>query len=58
MEWLGSGAQGAVFRGNLRGSLVAVKKVKDRKETEINHLRKLNHANIVRFRSVFYIPLI
>ncbi|KAF2350193.1 Protein kinase domain [Trinorchestia longiramus] len=56
LEWLGSGAQGAVFRGRLRGALVAVKKVKDKQETEINHLRKLNHANIVRFKGVCTTP--
>ena len=50
LRWLGSGAQGAVFSGRLRGVLVAVKKVRDQKETEINHLRKLRHPNIVRFK--------
>lgn len=49
LQWLGSGAQGAVFRGQLRGAWVAIKKVKEQKETDINHLRKLNHPNIVQF---------
>ncbi|XP_063876752.1 mitogen-activated protein kinase kinase kinase 13-B-like isoform X5 [Scylla paramamosain] len=52
LQWLGSGAQGAVFRGQMRGSWVAIKKVKEQKETDINHLRKLNHPNIVRFLGV------
>lgn len=50
LQWLGSGAQGAVFRGQLRGELVAVKKVREQKETEIRNLRKLNHPNVVTFK--------
>ena len=50
LQWLGSGAQGAVFSGKLLGELVAVKKVKEEFETEIKHLRKLNHPNIVEFK--------
>lgn len=52
LVWLGSGAQGAVFRGKLRNELVAVKKVRDVKETDIKHLRKLDHENIVKFKGV------
>ncbi|XP_055528207.1 mitogen-activated protein kinase kinase kinase dlk-1 isoform X2 [Wyeomyia smithii] len=52
LVWLGSGAQGAVFRGRLRNELVAVKKVRDVKETDIRHLRKLDHENIVKFKGV------
>ena len=51
-EWLGSGAQGVVFVGRWKSELVAVKKVKERSETNIFHLRKLNHPNIVQFRGV------
>ena len=51
LAWLGSGAQGAVFCGKLAGQEVAVKKVKEEMETDIRHLRKLNHPNIVQFRS-------
>lgn len=50
LEWLGSGAQGAVFRGRLNNEWVAVKKVRESKETDISNLRKLNHPNIVKFQ--------
>lgn len=50
LQWLGSGAQGAVFRGRLKNEIVAVKKVRDQKETDIKHLKKLNHVNIVQFK--------
>lgn len=50
LQWLGSGAQGAVFRGKYKNEIVAVKKVRDQKETDIKHLRKLNHPNIVKFK--------
>lgn len=53
LQWLGSGAQGAVFLGKLRQEQVAVKKVRDVKETDIKHLRKLNHPNIISFKYVF-----
>ena len=52
LEWLGSGAQGAVFMGRMNNELVAVKKVKESYETDIKHLRKLNHPNIVAFKGV------
>lgn len=52
LQWLGSGAQGAVFLGRLNDELVAVKKVKDKSETDIKHLRKLNHPNIIAFKGV------
>ena len=48
--WLGSGAQGAVFRGKYKGYEVAVKKVRNYQETEIRHLRRLNHPNIIKFK--------
>ena len=51
-EWLGSGAQGVVFVGRWKTELVAVKKVRAESETNIFHLRKLNHPNIVQFRGV------
>merc|ERR1719477_371351 len=52
LQWLGSGAQGAVFMGKYMGEQVAVKKVKEEFETDIKHLSKLNHPNIVKFRGV------
>lgn len=52
LQWLGSGAQGAVFSGMLKKEIVAVKKVRETRETDIKHLRKLNHQNIVKFRGV------
>ncbi|XP_032455007.1 mitogen-activated protein kinase kinase kinase 13 isoform X1 [Nasonia vitripennis] len=52
LHWLGSGAQGAVFSGKLKKEIVAVKKVREPRETDIRHLRKLNHPNIVQFKGV------
>ncbi|VDM43720.1 unnamed protein product [Toxocara canis] len=52
LEWLGSGSQGAVFMGKLNGKVVAVKKVKDREETDIKHLQHLNHQNVIKFQGV------
>ncbi|KHJ91257.1 hypothetical protein OESDEN_08882 [Oesophagostomum dentatum] len=49
LEWLGAGSQGAVFRGCLNGKTVAVKKVKLKEETDIKHLRHLDHPNIIKF---------
>lgn len=50
LEWLGSGAQGAVFLGQYAGQQVAVKKVRREADTDIKHLRNINHPNIVKFR--------
>uniref|UniRef100_A0A8C4RUR3 mitogen-activated protein kinase kinase kinase n=1 Tax=Erpetoichthys calabaricus TaxID=27687 RepID=A0A8C4RUR3_ERPCA len=52
LQWVGSGAQGAVFLGKFHGEEVAVKKVRDLKETDIKHLRKLKHPNIITFKGV------
>ncbi|EDV26942.1 uncharacterized protein TRIADDRAFT_1653, partial [Trichoplax adhaerens] len=52
LKWLGSGSQGAVFRGALHGQNVAVKKVRDEKDIDIKPLRKLQHPNIIRFLGV------
>lgn len=35
-----------VFGGNLHGEMVAVKKLRDSAETDLKHLKKLNHENI------------
>ncbi|XP_067833545.1 mitogen-activated protein kinase kinase kinase 13-like, partial [Heptranchias perlo] len=52
LQWLGSGAQGAVFLGKFRGEDVAIKKVREQKETDIKPLRKLKHPNIIAFKGV------
>ncbi|KAJ1187282.1 hypothetical protein NDU88_004059, partial [Pleurodeles waltl] len=52
LQWLGSGAQGAVFLGKFQGEEVAIKKVRQQKETDIKHLRKLKHPNIIAFKAV------
>jgi len=52
LQWLGSGAQGAVFLGRLNDEQVAVKKVRNASETDIVHLRKLCHPNIIKFKLV------
>uniref|UniRef100_A0A8C9ZNB8 Mitogen-activated protein kinase kinase kinase n=1 Tax=Sander lucioperca TaxID=283035 RepID=A0A8C9ZNB8_SANLU len=52
LQWVGSGAQGAVFLGKLYGQEVAVKKVRNIKETDIKHLRKLKHPNIITFKGI------
>ncbi|XP_075997423.1 mitogen-activated protein kinase kinase kinase 12-like [Genypterus blacodes] len=52
LQWVGSGAQGAVFLGRLYGQEIAVKKVRNIKETDIKHLRKLKHPNIITFKGI------
>ncbi|CAJ0569106.1 unnamed protein product, partial [Mesorhabditis spiculigera] len=52
LEWLGAGSQGAVFTGKLNAQVVAVKKVKELRDTETSHLRHLAHRNIVKFMGV------
>lgn len=54
LVWLGSGAQGCVFRGLLNNEEVAIKKVKSREEANIRHLRRLNHPNLVKFKGVSF----
>ncbi|CAJ0962983.1 unnamed protein product, partial [Mesorhabditis belari] len=52
LEWLGAGSQGAVFSGRLNAETVAVKKVKELKDTETKHLRYLDHRNIIKFMGI------
>lgn len=47
---IGSGAQGAVFLGHFRNEEVAIKKVRNERDTDIRHLKPLDHKNIVKFR--------
>ena len=54
LQFIDSGGQGAVYRAEHQGRIVAVKKVKDPKEIEIKHLLKLKHENIVEFRYVVF----
>lgn len=54
MVWLGSGAQGCVFKGLLYGQEVAIKKVKSKEEANIRNLRKLNHPNLVKFKGASF----
>lgn len=49
LDFIGSGAQGAVFAGEYLGKKIAVKKVKDPKYCEEAwNMRKLDHPNIVK----------
>lgn len=52
-QLIGNGNEGTVFRCKLDGHDVACKRVKTLEETNIKHLRKLNHVNIVKFRGKF-----
>jgi len=52
MQWIGSGAQGAVFLGKWRNRDVAIKKVRTQGDTDIKHLKDLDHCNIVKFMGV------
>lgn len=50
LQWIGSGAQGAVFLGRWNNEDIAVKRVRSQQDTEIKHLKDLDHKNIVKFR--------
>lgn len=52
LTFLGSGAQGCVFRGILNKQEVAIKKVRSKEEANIHHLKRLNHENLVKFKGV------
>ena len=53
LQFIGTGIEGSVFHGKLNGQDVACKRVKNKEETNIKHLRKLNHSNVVKFRGLF-----
>jgi len=46
-----------VFLGRLNDEQVAVKKVRNASETDILHLRKLSHPNIIKFKFVIFCGL-
>lgn len=56
LQIIGTGNEGTVFRCKLGGQDVACKRVKNETETNIKHLRKLNHVNIVKFRGISISP--
>ncbi|CAF3342997.1 unnamed protein product [Rotaria sp. Silwood1] len=49
---IGTGIEGTVYLGKLGGQDVACKRVKSEEETNIKHLKKLNHVNVIKFRGV------
>ena len=55
-EFITSGAEGSVFRAKLNSQTIAVKRVKNKAETEIKHLKQLKHHNIVRFIGICTSP--
>ncbi len=54
LQWLGSGAQGCVFKGIYKNEEVAIKKVKSKEEASIKNLKKLNHPNLVKFKGASF----
>ena len=49
---IGTGIEGSVYLGKLGAQNIACKRVKTEDETNIKHLRKLNHINVIKFRGV------
>lgn len=56
LEYITSGAEGLVFKAQLNGETIAVKKVKNKEETEIQHLKTMKHHNIIRFLGITTTP--
>ncbi|XP_050683413.1 mitogen-activated protein kinase kinase kinase 12-like isoform X1 [Leptidea sinapis] len=54
--FLGSGGQGTVYGAQLNGKRVAVKQLHTKTETNMKHLLKLQHENIVKFIGVCTSP--
>lgn len=52
---IGKGAEGEVFKGELNGTTVAVKKVLTIEDTDISHFLSLSHENLVQFLLVLYV---
>lgn len=55
-ELIGAGIEGSVFHGQFNGQDIACKRVKTKDETNIKHLKKLNHENVIRFRGICLSP--
>ena len=53
LELIGAGIEGSVFRGKLNGQEIACKRVKSKEETNIKHLKKLNHSNVIKFQGLY-----
>lgn len=51
-KYLASGGEGKVHEAKFQGELVAVKIVKKAEQTDIEHLRRLCHPNVIRFFGV------
>lgn len=49
---IGTGIEGSVYHGKLGAQNIACKRVKTEEETNIKHLRKLNHINVIKFRGI------
>ncbi|CAF0895312.1 unnamed protein product [Adineta ricciae] len=56
LHFIGTGMEGSVFHGKLNGQDVACKRVKNKEETNIKHLKKLDHNNVVKFRGISVAP--
>lgn len=54
LQWLGSGAQGCVFKGYYKNEEVAIKKVRSKEEANVKHLMRLNHPNLVKLKGVSF----
>ncbi|CAF3614917.1 unnamed protein product [Rotaria sp. Silwood1] len=56
LKFIGGGIEGSVFHGKLNGQDIACKRVKSKEETNIKHLKKLNHINVIKFRGISISP--
>ncbi|CAF0921260.1 unnamed protein product [Rotaria sordida] len=56
LKLIGVGIEGSVFHGKLNGQDIACKRVKSKEDTNIKHLKKLNHINVIKFRGISISP--